>query len=142
MLITIENQTNFEIPINKLETISNLLSDREIELIICDNDTMRDINKNHRGIDRHTDVLSFPLDGSFDELPLGSIVISSDYAISRADKLSHTPQEEFILLYIHGLLHLLGYDHEVDSGEMRAEEERIIEAYGLPTSLIVRTSNQ
>jgi len=142
MLITIENQTNFEIPISKIEDISNLLSTREIELIICNNDTMREINRDHRSIDHHTDVLSFPLDGSFDELPLGSIVISSDYAISRADELNHTPQEEFILLYIHGLLHLLGYDHEIDSGEMRVEEERIIEAYGLPTSLIVRTSNQ
>ncbi|SFV49762.1 Metal-dependent hydrolase YbeY, involved in rRNA and/or ribosome maturation and assembly [hydrothermal vent metagenome] len=119
-----------------------MLSDREIELLICDNDTMRDINRDHRGIDRHTDVLSFPLDGGFDSMPLGSIVISSDYAISRSCEFSHTPQEEFVLLYIHGLLHLLGYDHEVDSGEMRAEEERIIEAYGLPTSLIVRTTNQ
>jgi len=146
MLITIENQTNFETPTSKIENISSLLSTREIELVICDNNTMREINRDHRGIDRHTDVLSFPLDnsfaeGCFDELPLGSIVISSDYATSRANKLDHTPQEEFILLYIHGLLHLLGYDHEVDSGEMRVEEERIIEAYGLPTSLIVRTSN-
>ncbi len=147
MLITIENQTNFEIPISTIEDISDLLSVREIELVVCDNDTMREINRDHREIDRHTDVLSFPLDDSFidngfDKLPLGSIVISSDYAIARADELDHTPQEEFILLYIHGLLHLLGYDHEIDSGEMRAEEERIIEAYGLPSSLIVRTSNQ
>ena len=147
MLITIENQTNFEIPISTIEDISDLLSVREIELVVCDNDTMREINRDHREIDRHTDVLSFPLDDSFidngfDKLPLGSIVISSDYATARADELDHTPQEEFILLYIHGLLHLLGYDHEVDSGEMRAEEERIIEAYGLPSSLIVRTSNQ
>lgn len=147
MLITIENQTNFEIPISTIEDISDLLSVREIELVVCDNDTMREINRDHREIDRHTDVLSFPLDDSFidngfDKLPLGSIVISSDYATARADELDHTPQEEFILLYIHGLLHLLGYDHEIDSGEMRAEEERIIEAYGLPSSLIVRTSNQ
>ena len=142
MLITIENQTNFEIPIDKIEDISSRLSNREVELVVCDNDTIREINRDHRDIDRHTDVLSFPLDGDFDLLPLGSIVISSDYAISRAKELGHTPQEEFTLLYIHGLLHLLGYDHEVDSGEMRAKEERIIESYALPTSLIVRTSNQ
>ncbi len=142
MLINIENQTDFKIPTSKIENISRSLSDREVELIVCDNTIMRKINREHRDIDHHTDVLSFPLEGSFDELPLGSIVISSDYATSRATELHHTAQEEFILLYIHGLLHLLGYDHEVDSGEMRAEEERIIDAYGLPDSLIVRTSNK
>jgi len=147
MSITIENQTKFQIPTKDIESISRSLTHRDIELVVCDNHTIRSINGEHRGIDKSTDVLSFPVDcefvdGGFDMFPLGSIVISSDYAISKADEFGHTYQEEFILLFIHGLLHLLGYDHEVDQGEMRAEEERIIGAYNLPISLIVRTSNQ
>ncbi len=56
-----------------------------------------------------------------------------------AQNLSHSEQDEFTLLYIHGLLHLLGYDHEVDSGEMREKEKLLIKKYELPESLIVRT---
>lgn len=142
MIITIENQTNFLLPIQKLEEIASSLSQREIELIICDDDVMCQINENHRGINKSTDVLSFPLESDFDFTPLGSIIISSDQAQLKADIYGHTAQDESLLLFIHGLLHLLGYDHEVDDGEMRQEEERIITTYNLPTSLIVRTINQ
>jgi len=142
MLITIDNQTSFQVPTREIESISSSLTHRDIELIVCDNNTIRDINSKYRGIEKSTDVLSFPIDGEFDILPLGSIVISYEYAISKANEFDHTPQDEFILLFIHGVLHLLGYDHEIDHGEMRAEEERIIKIYDLPTSLIVRTSNQ
>lgn len=142
MIITIENQTNFLLPIQKLEEIASSLSQREIELIICDDDVMCQINENHRGINKSTDVLSFPLESDFDFTPLGSIIISSDQAQLKADIYGHTAQDESLLLFIHGLLHLLGYDHEMDDGEMRQEEEKIITTYNLPTSLIVRTINQ
>jgi len=142
MIITIENQTNSLLPIQKLEEIASSLTQREIELIICDDETICKINQNHRGINKSTDVLSFPLESDFDFTPLGSIIISSDQARHKADLYGHTAQEESILLFIHGLLHLLGYDHEVDDGQMRREEERIITVYNLPTSLIVRTINQ
>jgi probable rRNA maturation factor len=71
--------------------------------------------------------------------PLGSIVISQDLVISKAEELGHAQEDEFTLLFIHGLLHLLGYDHEIDDGEMRKEEERLINTFNLPKSLIVRT---
>ncbi|MEA3491512.1 MAG: rRNA maturation RNase YbeY [Campylobacterota bacterium] len=142
MSIVVENQTNFSLPIVTLEAIATSLTQREIELIVCDNDTIQQINAEYRGIDRPTDVLSFPLEGDFDEFPLGSIVMSSDIIIQRAQELGHTAKEESLLLFIHALLHLLGFDHEVDNGEMRIEEERVIRAFDLPKSLIIRTENQ
>jgi probable rRNA maturation factor len=139
MNIKLDNQTDLQLPIERLETIARRLSDREIELVVCDNDTIRKLNREYRSKDYPTDVLSFPLEGAFNTLPLGSIVISSEKIQQRAKELGHTPQEESILLFIHGLLHLLGHDHEKDSGEMRALEERLIRSLDLPESLIVRT---
>jgi probable rRNA maturation factor len=71
--------------------------------------------------------------------PLGSIVISYDFVEKKAKEFSHSQDDEFTLLFIHGLLHILGYDHECDNGEMRQKEEDIIRAFSLPQSLIVRT---
>ncbi len=139
MSIAIENQTGLPLPIETLEAIAASLTRRDIELIVCDNNTIRQMNATYRTIDRPTDVLSFPLEGDFDALPLGSIVMSSELIIQKAEQLGHTPEQESILLFIHGLLHLLGYDHEVDNGEMRAREAELIEAFDLPRSLIVRT---
>ncbi len=141
MEITIDNQTGFPLPIDRLETIAESLTKREIELIICDNLTIKKINAEYRSKNTPTDVLSFPIEGDFDTLPLGSIIMSSELIIQKAEELGHTPQEESVLLFIHGLLHLLGYDHEVDDGEMRAREAQLIEAFDLPKSLIVRTEN-
>jgi probable rRNA maturation factor len=99
---------------------------------------MVQINKEFRNIDKTTDVLSFPSD-PFPNAPLGSIVISVDKIQSVSQQLGHTPQDELALLFIHAMLHLLGMDHEVDSGEMRQEEEKLVILFGLPKSLIVRT---
>ncbi len=142
MIIKVENQTDFPLPIEKLEEIAHTLTSREIELVVCDNPTIRKLNADYRSKDYPTDVLSFPLEGDFDTLPLGSLVMSSDMTYQKAKELGHTPQEESILLFIHGLLHLLGYDHELDDGEMRAYEARLIRTLGLPESLIVRTEKQ
>jgi probable rRNA maturation factor len=70
--------------------------------------------------------------------PLGSIVICSEYVVQKAKEFGHTDDDEFALLFIHGVLHLLGYDHEVDNGEMRQEEARLIQKFHLPESLIIR----
>jgi len=71
--------------------------------------------------------------------PLGSIVISALHVETLAKELGHTNDDELALLFTHGLLHLLGYDHEVDNGEMREKELQLIEKFNLPKSLIVRT---
>ncbi len=139
MEIMIENQTGFLLPIDKLKRIALSLTKKNIELIVCDNNTIKEINAEYRSKNAPTDVLSFPIEGDFDIFPLGSIVMSSDLILQKAEQLGHTAQEESILLFIHGLLHLLGYDHEVDRGEMRALEAELIGTFDLPESLIVRT---
>ncbi len=138
-MITFDNQTHYGLAIDVLEEIVITLSPLEVELILCDNPTIVLLNLEHRGIDKPTDVLSFPLVSDFDFMPLGSVVISIDKAQEVAQTLGHSLQDEIALLFIHGVLHLLGYDHEIDNGEMRAKEEAIIEQFGLPNSLIVRT---
>ena len=135
----IENQTGFSLPIDKLKIIAQTLTKKDIELIVCDNPTIKEINVEYRSKNAPTDVLSFPIEGDFDVFPLGSIVISSDMILEKAEQLEHSAQEESILLFIHGLLHLLGYDHEVDNGEMRVREAELISLFHLPESLIVRT---
>lgn len=145
-IIDLENQTNLSVNIDGLEKIAQSLTTKEIELIITDNKTIRELNQEHREKDKPTDVLSFPMDAPFTEqsifgMPLGSIVISADFVKQKADGFGHSVQDELSLLFIHGLLHLLGFDHEMDDGEMRAKEKKIIEAFDLPSSLIVRTSN-
>ncbi len=137
-MIELDNRTSLKFDINNLETITKSLTSKDIELIITTNDEIKEINKTHRNIDKDTDVLSFP----YDEMPmspLGSIVISNSHVEQMAKELNHTVDDEISLLYIHGLLHLLGFDHEVDSGEMRDKEAELIEAFNLPKSLIIRT---
>jgi probable rRNA maturation factor len=137
-MIDIDNHTDYKIDEDFLNSILTSLSTKEIELIITSNDTIQKINKEYRNIDKATDVLSFPYE-DMPMAPLGSIVISLDYVIEKAQELGHEKDAEFSLLFIHGLLHLLGYDHEVDNGEMRQKEEELIKKFNLPKSLIVRT---
>ena len=137
-MIELDNKTALQIDTKLLEYIADTLTTKDIELIITDNDEIQTINKLHRNIDRPTDVLSFPYE-DMPMAPLGSIIISADFVQEKADELGHSEMQECALLFIHGLLHLLGFDHEVDNGEMREEEATIIEQFALPQSLIVRT---
>ena len=143
-MIDLDNQTDLNIELSKLEKIADALTNREIELIITDDETMQSLNSEHRGKASSTDVLSFPLETPFTEqsifdMPLGSIVISQSYVVKKSQELGHTLQDELSLLFIHGMLHLLGFDHETDDGEMRVREKELIEQFDLPQSLIVRT---
>ena len=137
-MIDLDNRTDKNYDFVRLERIADTLTQQEIELILTHDDEMAHINQEFRGINKTTDVLSFPSD-PFPNAPLGSIVISVDKVQSVAKELGHSEDDEISLLLIHGLLHLLGMDHEVDSGEMRLEEERLIKEFNLPKSLIVRT---
>ena len=139
-MIDLDNETGFEIDILILEKIANSLTQKDIELLIVKNDEIQKLNKEHRNIDKATDVLSFPIDFDMPNMPLGSIVISTDFVEEKAKEYGHTFNEEFSLLFIHGILHLLGYDHEVDNGEHRQKEEELIKEFNLPDSLIVRNS--
>ncbi|WP_228283429.1 rRNA maturation RNase YbeY [Arcobacter sp. FWKO B] len=138
--IDLDNQTNFEFDYTLINKITNELTTQEIELIITDDITIRELNKEYRKIDKATDVLSFPLE-NMPNAPIGTVVISVDYIVAKAKEYGHSNDEEFALLYLHGLLHLLGYDHEVDNGEQRAKEKEIIEKLNLPKSLIIRNDD-
>lgn len=139
-MIELENNTEFNLDLKTIETITDTLTSRDVELIVVKNDEIQKLNSEHRNIDKATDVLSFPMDFDFPNMPLGSIVISTDFVEEKAKEYGHSFDEEFTLLYIHGILHLLGYDHEVDDGEHRAKEEELINQFNLPKSLIVRNS--
>lgn len=137
-MIELDNRTDKTYDFSLLEQIADTLSNREIELILTGNDEIAQINHEFRNIDKATDVLSFP-SNPFPGAPLGSIVISVDKVTSVAHELGHSEDNEIALLFIHGMLHLLGFDHEVDNGEMRNKESELIEKFNLPKSLIVRT---
>lgn len=139
-MIDLDNTTEFLIDTASLEKIAEFLTKKDIELIVVKNDEIQELNKEHRKINKATDVLSFPMDFEMPNMPLGSIVISTDFVEEKAKEYGHTFNEEFSLLFIHGLLHLLKYDHEVDNGEHRAKEEELIKKFNLPDSLIVRNS--
>ena len=137
-MIDLDNRTNKNYNFESLEEIASTLTALEIELILTDNIEISQINLEFRGMDKPTDVLSFPTD-RFPGAPLGSIIISVDKVADVAKELGHSENDELALLFIHGLLHLLGMDHETDNGEMRTKEELIVRAFNLPLSLIVRT---
>jgi len=139
-MIDFENNTSLDIDISLLEKISISLTKKDIELIIVNNDEIQELNKEHRNIDKATDVLSFPLDFEMENMPLGSIVISVNFVEEKAKEYNHSFNEELSLLFIHGILHLLGFDHEIDNGEHRDKEEELIKTFNLPNSLIVRNS--
>ena len=85
---------------------------------------IRELNRQFRGIDKATDVLSFPSDGP-DESDLGDIAVSIDTAAAQAKENGLKLDEEIAQLILHGLLHLSGYDHETDNGEMNRLELRL-----------------
>lgn len=137
-MLCIENESNTPLNTALLNQISDSFTQKEVELIIVDAQAIQVLNAEHRGKDMPTDVLSFPID-DFPHSPLGSIIINFELSQEKAQELHHTVEEEITLLFIHGLLHLLGFDHECDTGEMREKEEALIREYNLPLSLIVRT---
>lgn len=139
--IVFENNTQYEIDLSLIEKIRASMTEKEVELIFTNNQEIQKINLQTRNIDKPTDVLSFPYD-EMPHTPLGSIVISADFVDEKSSIYKHSFQEEFTLLFIHGFLHLLGYDHEVDTGEQREKEKELIEQYNLPKSLIIRTEEK
>lgn len=137
------------------ETIKHTLEDQGVEyetsvsVLLVDDETIREINLDTRRIDKETDVLSFPmidyeegrtykdlyLDHEFgveffdgDALVLGDVVISMERAVEQAEEYGHSLKREVCYLVVHSVLHLLGYDHMIDTDKvrMREAEERIL----------------
>lgn len=120
-----------------LDKIAVFLTSADIELVFVNSNQMQNINKNERGINKTTDVLSFPLEAIL-HFPIGCIVINMELVTQKSLEFSHSENEEMALLFIHGMLHILGFDHEKDSGQMRQKEREIIDKFNLPKSLIIR----
>lgn len=107
-------------------------------VIIINDEEIHKLNKNYRGINRATDVISFALEDAEDSINLdirilGDIYISYDKVISQAKEYNHETKREICFLAIHGLLHLLGYDHMNDKDEkkMFKLQKELLEEYGI-----------
>ena len=157
MAVYIENETDitFDFP-DAEETVKDavqavfrdkeLPEELDVNVLITTEDSIREINRDNRGIDSATDVLSFPyydieVPGVFDgiiyedmENILGDIIICADRVIAQAQEYGHSQRRELAFLIVHSMLHLTGYDHmeEADGEIMRAEEKRIMEILRIP----------
>ena len=123
-----------------------------VSIRLCGDEDIHEINREYRGVDRATDVLSFPtvtypagvtagqadrllrreLDDELDACMLGDLILSVPHVLAQAKEYGHSPEREAAYLIVHGLCHLMGYDHieEEDKRRMRAMEEKILSAIG------------
>ncbi|MGH9517958.1 MAG: rRNA maturation RNase YbeY [Terriglobales bacterium] len=109
-----------------------------VSILITGNSTMRRLNSHFRGKTKATDVLSFLPAASANRFA-GDIAISLDIALRNARLLGHSVADEIRILMLHGILHLAGYDHEKDKGEMAKKEILLRRRLALPASLIERS---
>jgi probable rRNA maturation factor len=113
----------------------DLARGREFAVVVASDEALRQANRRFRGKGQSTDVLSFP-DGEAGRL--GDILISARRADRQARQFGHRVEDELKVLALHGLMHLLGFDHETDGGEMRHAEKKWRKRYGLQSGLIER----
>ncbi|MGL5514018.1 MAG: rRNA maturation RNase YbeY [Sporomusa sp.] len=132
--------------LNKAADVYGLERQAEVSVVLADDEYIRQLNRQYRGKDMPTDVLSFAMNeqGADDSEPditdapndleilLGDIIISLETTARQAKEFSHSLERELAYLTIHGMLHLLGYDHEEqqDKLEMRKEEEHVLSLLG------------
>ena len=158
MTFCVENESGKELPFDVEEIAGRVIEEVLeyencpyeviVDVLLCDNEGIHVMNREHRGIDRPTDVLSFPnvdyetpadfsgiedsIEDYFDpesgELCLGDIVISVDKVLEQAKEYGHSPKREYAFLIAHSMLHLLGYDHmEPDEAAvMEHKQEEIL----------------
>jgi probable rRNA maturation factor len=138
-----------------LEAVAPARARGRVVIALVPDRLMRSLNRRFAGVDLVTDVLSFPaepsvrqrrrtgpgLPGVLDLAPLGDIVIATGRAARQARKAGHGVQTEFRVLALHGLLHLLGYDHHNDRDTMARAERLLRRRGGLPEGLIERASS-
>lgn len=139
------NETDYDLD-NEIKDLKNFLNfvlkkekieDAEFNVIFVNNEKIHEINKEYRNVDRVTDVISFALeDNKTIELEirlLGDIYISIDKAKEQAEEYGHSFKRELTFLSIHGLLHLLGYDHmeQADERIMFKKQEDLLNEFGI-----------
>jgi probable rRNA maturation factor len=112
----------------------------EFSVLLTGDERLRTLNLQFRGQDKATDVLSFPtLPEAASGGQGGDLAISLETALAQAAAYGHTLQMEVKILILHGLLHLAGYDHEHDQGQMRRRETRLRKQFALPAGLVERS---
>lgn len=163
MTFYVENETETEFPFTVEEVVRQVAEavletegcpyEAQVNVLLTDNETIRDFNRDNRGIDRETDVLSFPnltfeTEGVFEiakeeeadcfdpdsgELILGDIIISVDKVKEQAESYGHSLKREFAFLVAHSMLHLCGYDHmeEQEAKVMEGKQEEILTSLGI-----------
>jgi probable rRNA maturation factor len=163
MTFCVENETDKELPFDIKEVADKVINEAldyencpyevTVDVLITDNEGIHEMNREHRGIDRPTDVLSFPnvdyespadfsniedreedyFDPESGELCLGDIVISIDKVFEQAKEYGHSPMREYAFLIAHSMLHLLGYDHmePSEAAVMEAKQEEILTRLGI-----------
>lgn len=112
-----------------------------VNVLVTNSQELRSLNRQFRGADKATDVLSFPSPPATNHQTrriAGEIAISADIARDNANLLEHSLAEEVKILVLHGILHLAGFDHEHDHGEMAHKESQLRRRLKLPSSLIER----
>ncbi len=128
--------------LNAVAKLHDLDDMTEVDITIVDDKEIHQLNRDYRNVDRPTDVLSFALDEDDEDEPellegqlhlLGDIIISAETATRQAEEFGHGLEREIVYLAVHGLLHLLGYDHMVEEDKviMRAKEEEALRAINL-----------
>lgn len=134
--------------VNKVLAYEECEEEYEVSISFVDNEEMRSLNNEYRGIDKATDVLSFPMvefieDELYEEdenaeyieeeIALGDIVVSMEKALEQSEEYGHSFNRELAFLLVHGMLHLLGYDHEdgASEGEMFDKQEEILKEMNL-----------
>ncbi|MGH9501559.1 MAG: rRNA maturation RNase YbeY [Terriglobales bacterium] len=110
-----------------------------VNVLVTGSSELRSLNRRFRAKDQPTDVLSFPPGPCFVNGLAGDIAISADIAKRNARRLGHTAAQEIKILVLHGVLHLVGYDHERDDGTMAGREMNLRRLLKLPLGLIERT---
>ena len=110
----------------------------EVDVLLAPDRRLRQLNREFRGKDKATDVLSFPAVEELAASHAGDLAISYDTAARQATEHGHTTATEVRILLLHGLLHLSGLDHEIDDGEMAAREAELRKQLRLPLGLIAR----
>lgn len=162
MTVNIDNEYLCEISIDYLSIIHDVVEaaiayvncpyDIEVNVLLTDNDSIQEINRENRSVDRPTDVLSFPMidfrvpeefafveehpeeyfNGDTGALNIGDIVVSMDKVYEQAREFGHSPERELAFLIAHSMLHLSGYDHEEEAERlvMEAKQEEILQQKG------------
>jgi probable rRNA maturation factor len=110
-----------------------------VNVLVTSSREMKSLNRRFRKKDKPTDVLSFPAEPGAQKNFAGEIAISAEIATKNARTLGHSPADEVKILVLHGILHLRGYDHECDNGQMARREKQLRAKLRLPIGLIERS---